>query len=110
MIFIKDLRQILHWLVQPVEDKILEENLTEQQHAHAHVYVRLSRTWNQAPHSFLGWEDETVNTEMRFTLDRRNTCFVMRESDTKLPREVMQSPSLEVFETWQDKALSILIS
>lgn len=69
-------------LFQPAEDKILEGKLTEQQHAHAYVYVEIIQSTESSSSQFsrVGGQ-ETVNTEMRLTLDIRNTCFVMRETD-----------------------------
>lgn len=49
---------------------------------------------------------DTMNIEMRFTLDIRNNIFLWDRQLKRLHIEIMQSPFWEVFKTWQDKALS----
>jgi len=47
----------------------------------------------------------------KFHLNMRKSFFTLRvtESWNRLPREVVESPSLEIFKTHQDKALCSLL-
>ena len=49
--------------------------------------------------------------EGRFGLDRRKTFFTVRvvKHWNRLPRDVVEAPSLEIFKTRLDRALSNLI-
>ena len=41
----------------------------------------------------------------KFRLDIRKNFLTSRKHWNRLPREVMDSPALDVFETWLEKAL-----